>query len=152
METFWAGSIDPSNHVIVEAAHHVPLWVKLLPVVMAVGGIAVAYWFYIRAPGLPKKVSAALRPVDVLFARKWFFDEIYNAIFVVPARALGWLFWKGGDGLIIDGLGPDGLSKATRRLAKRASQLQTGYVYHYAFAMLIGVVTFVSLYVYLGWF
>ncbi len=151
-EIFWANSLDPSAHAAVEAAHHVPLWVKLLPVVMAVGGIAVAYWFYVREPGLPKKVSSAVGPVDTLFARKWFFDEIYDWIIVKPARGLGWLFWKIGDGLIIDGLGPDGLSKATRRLAKRASRLQTGYVYHYAFVMLIGVVTFVSLYVYTGWF
>ena len=148
-EAFWGGSIAvlPENDTV-EAAHHVALWVKLMPVVVAVAGIALAYWMYIRRTDLPGRVATAFRPVERLLTHKWYFDEIYDVLFVKPAHILGRVFWKGGDGAVIDGLGPDGLSKATRAMARGISRLQTGYVYHYAFAMLIGVVVFVSWYLY----
>ncbi|MEQ8967170.1 MAG: NADH-quinone oxidoreductase subunit L [Azospirillaceae bacterium] len=148
-EAFWGESIfvlpgtDP-----IEAAHHVPLWVKLLPLVMALSGIGLAWLFYIRRPGLPAVVTTAFAPINRLFFRKWYFDEIYNAIFVRTAFAWGNGLWKGGDMAVIDGLGPDGLARTARGIARRAGRLQTGYVYHYAFAMLIGVVVLVSWYLY----
>jgi NADH-quinone oxidoreductase subunit L len=98
------------------------------------------------ATGLPAKFSAAIRPIYLFVYNKWYFDELYDAIFVRMAKALGRILWKGGDGAIIDGLGPDGVSQVTVDLARRASKLQSGYVYHYAFAMLIGVVALVSWY------
>ena len=78
---------------------------------------------------------------------KWYVDELYDIIFVRPARWLGRNLWKTGDGAIIDGVGPDGIAAATIDLARRAGRLQSGYVYHYAFAMLIGVVVLITWYV-----
>ena len=79
---------------------------------------------------------------------KWYFDELYDWLFVRPAHRIGRGLWKEGDGALIDGLGPDGLSAVARVLARRVSMLQSGYVYHYAFAMLIGVAAFVTWYLY----
>jgi NADH-quinone oxidoreductase subunit L len=147
MEEFWGTAIffAPDNHVPHEA-HNVPLWVKLLPLAMGVIGIAAAFVAYIKVKGIPASVSRAFGPIYTFVYNKWFFDELFEAIFVRPSKALGRILWKGGDGAIIDGLGPDGISKLTVSLAGRASRLQTGYVYHYAFAMLIGVVALVSWY------
>ena len=79
---------------------------------------------------------------------KWYFDELYDAIFVRPAFAIGRGLWKGGDGALIDGVGPDGVAAATLRIARGAVRLQTGYIFHYAFAMLIGVLILVTWYLF----
>jgi NADH-quinone oxidoreductase subunit L len=149
MEEFWGEAIffAPDNHVPHEV-HEVPLWVQLLPLAMGIIGIAAAYIAYMKLKDIPGKVSRAFGPIYTFVYNKWFFDELYDAIFVRPAKALGRILWKGGDGAIIDGLGPDGISKLTVRLAGRASKLQTGYVYHYAFVMMIGVVALVSYYIF----
>ena len=91
-------------------------------------------------PDLPARARAPARAALPLPLNKWYFDELYDFIFVRPALWLGRLFWKGGDGRIIDGLGPDGVSARVLDAARSAVRLQTGYVYHYAFAMLLGVV------------
>jgi len=126
----------------------VPLFVKLLPTIVGVLGIAGAYLAYIVSPGMPGRMVEAFRPLHLFLYNKWYFDELYDRIFVRPAFWLGRILWKGGDGAIIDGLGPDGIAATTVGLAKRAGRLQTGYVYHYAFAMLIGVVILASFYLY----
>jgi NADH-quinone oxidoreductase subunit L len=148
MSEFWGNAIffGPENHIPQEA-EEVPFWVKVLPLVMGVLGILVAFQAYMRSKDLPSRIAKAFGPIYTFVFNKWFFDELYDAVFVRPAKALGRLLWKGGDGAIIDGLGPDGISQVTVDLAKRASKLQTGYVYHYAFAMMIGVVALVSWYI-----
>ena len=147
MDAFWGSSILVlEGHNTVEAAHHVPTWVKLLPIFVGLAGIALAYWIYMLRPGSAAKVVATFRPIYTFFFNKWYFDELYDWLFVRPALRLGRVFWKTGDGDIIDGYGPDGISAAARFLAGRASVLQSGYVYHYAFAMLIGVVVILSWY------
>jgi len=145
---FWGESllVLPGNDTI-EGAHHVALWVKLLPLVVALSGIALAYYLYILRPDLPGLLARRLRPVYLFLLNKWYFDEIYAGIFVRPAQALGASLWHAGDQNIIDGYGPDGVAARTVALARRAGRLQSGYVYHYAFAMLIGVVVFVSWYI-----
>jgi len=145
---FWGESllVLPGNDTI-EGAHHVALWVKLLPLVVALSGIALAYYLYIVRPDLPGLLARRLRPVYLFLLNKWYFDEIYAGIFVRPAQALGASLWHAGDQNIIDGYGPDGVAARTVALARRAGRLQSGYVYHYAFAMLIGVVVFVSWYI-----
>ncbi len=149
MHRFWGDSIlILPEHRAMEAAHHAPAWVKLLPLVMGVTGIALAWLFYMAAPGLPGRLAGSLKPLYLFLLNKWYFDELYDRIFVRPAFALGRGLWKGGDGAIIDGLGPDGLAATTRRIAVQTSRLQSGYVYHYAFAMLIGVVMLISWYLY----
>jgi NADH-quinone oxidoreductase subunit L len=148
MEAFWGEALKvlPENNTV-EAAHHVPLWVKLAPLVSGLGGVALAYLFYMAAPGLPARTAAALRPLYLFSLNKWYFDELYDRVFVQPARVIGHGLWKGGDGAIIDRLGPDGLAATTQVASRRTSALQSGYLYHYAFAMLIGVVVLVTWYI-----
>jgi NADH-quinone oxidoreductase subunit L len=142
---FWGNSIlILENHKAMEDAHHVPFLVKVGPIIVGVIGIAIAWLAYIRDTSLPVEAARQHRMLYQFLLNKWYFDELYDRIFVRPAMWLGRVFWKGGDGKIIDGLGPDGLAATVVRLAKRASILQTGYVYHYAFAMLIGVAALVT--------
>jgi NADH-quinone oxidoreductase subunit L len=136
---FWRQAIFIKGDNILEAAHHVPEWVKNLPTVMGVLGFGLAYVFYIRRPDLPKALAESQYPAYQFILNKWYFDEIYEFLFVRPAKWIGYTLWKKGDGAVIDGLGPDGVSAAILALSKRARALQSGYVYHYAFAMLIGV-------------
>ena len=149
LDQFWRASIlILPEHQALEHAHHAPLWVKILPIAVAVAGIAGAIVAYVQRPDLPAAIAARFRPLYLFFLNKWYFDELYDRLFVRPAHALGRGFWKAGDGDLIDGVGPDGIAAATVDLAKRAGRLQTGYVYHYAFAMLIGVVAFITWYLY----
>jgi NADH-quinone oxidoreductase subunit L len=148
---FWGDSLLVlAGHDTIEAAHHVPAWVKLLPLVMAVSGIALAWAMYIAKPDLPGLVVSTFRPIHTFIFNKWYFDELYDWAFVRPARAIGRTAWKIGDGAVIDGMGPDGIAATTLSLARRAGRLQSGYVYHYAFAMLIGVVILITWYLIAG--
>ena len=147
-EAFWREAILVlASNDSLAAAHGVPEWVKLLPLIMGVSGIALAWVMYIARPDLPGRLVAVIRPVYLFVYNKWYFDELYDVLFVRPAMYLGAGLWRGGDGAVIDGIGPDGVAAATRNLARRAGRLQSGYLYHYAFAMLIGVVGLVTWYV-----
>jgi NADH-quinone oxidoreductase subunit L len=144
---FWNGSIVMlAKDNVLEAAHHVPGWVKGLPIAVGAVGIAIAYVMYMLWPGLPGRIVARCRPVYLFLLNKWYFDELYDAVFVRGANYLGRGLWKRGDGSVIDGVGPDGIAAAVLDLARRATRLQTGYLYHYAFAMLIGVAALVTWY------
>ena len=147
MAGFWGASILvlPGNESI-EAAHHIPLWTKLMPLAAAFGGGLIGWAVYHYQPGLPHRLATQFRPLYLFLLNKWYFDELYDVLFVRPARYLGYGLWKSGDGALIDGVGPDGIAAATRDIARRAGRLQSGYVYHYAFAMLIGVVAVVTWY------
>ncbi|MBI3451396.1 MAG: NADH-quinone oxidoreductase subunit L, partial [Rhodospirillales bacterium] len=146
-EEFWRQSILVlPGHDSIAAGHHAPGWVKALPIAASIVGIGVAYGMYIRNPALPGLLAARVGALYRFLLNKWYFDELYDRVLVLPSLALGIGFWKKGDGAVIDGLGPDGVAANTLRLARRASALQTGYIYHYAFAMLIGVVALVSWY------
>ncbi|MET0337985.1 MAG: NADH-quinone oxidoreductase subunit L, partial [Caulobacter sp.] len=137
---FWRGAIfsAPDNHVLHDA-HNSPAWVKWSPLVMSVGGLLVAAYVYLLKEGLGARLAARGGPLYTFFYNKWFFDELYQATFVRLAKFLGDLFWKGGDQKIIDGLGPDGVSAVSYAVGRRTGKIQTGYVYHYAFVMLLGV-------------
>jgi NADH-quinone oxidoreductase subunit L len=147
MAAFWGGSIFilPS-HTAMEAAHHVPLWVKLLPIVLATSGVLGAYIAYVKMPHLPAKIASACGGFYDFLFNKWYFDELYDRIFVRPAVLFGGWLWRRGDKGTIDYFGPDGLSALVGRLSSRLVHIQTGYVYHYAFAMMIGVVVLLSWY------
>tara|TARA_Y100001970_G_scaffold294030_1_gene446053 strand:- start:14946 stop:16880 length:1935 start_codon:yes stop_codon:yes gene_type:complete len=151
MKEFWGASIYvlPGTNPI-EAAHHVPMWVKLLPIVVAVVGIAAAYYAYMINPGLPGIFATRFQVVYRFLFNKWYFDQLYDFLFVRPAHRLGKNLWKDGDGAVIDGLGPDGVAAAARYLAQKVASLQSGYLYHYAFAMLIGVAGIVTWYLVAG--
>ncbi len=146
-EAFWGASLLVRHDVIAEA-HHVPFWVKVLPLVVGLAGIALAAWFYLVRPDLPGMVARAFGPLYRLLLNKWYFDELYTAVIVRPVAWLARGLWQRGDIGTIDFLGPDGLARTSLALAKRASRLQSGYVYHYAFVMLIGVVLFLSWYLF----
>ncbi len=137
---FWKNSIFVlDTHKALENAHHSPIWVVALPSVVAIAGIALAYLMYMFAPELPKALASGFQRTYQFLLNKWYFDELYDKIFVKPAFYIGRGFWKAGDGLLIDGVGPDGVAAAVRHLARRAAAMQSGYLYHYAFAMLLGV-------------
>jgi NADH-quinone oxidoreductase subunit L len=140
---FWGSAIQPQDHVL-EEMHHVPEWVKLSPFIAMVIGFALAFLFYIRDTSLPQKLAAMNGPLYQFLLNKWYFDEFYDLIFVRPAMWLGRFLWKKGDGFVIDGMGPDGVSARVIDVTRGVVRLQTGYVYHYAFAMLIGVAALVS--------
>ena len=144
---FWGESIQIlPHHTALAEAHNVPIWVKVLPLAVGIGGIGLAYYMYIVHTDLPAVWAQKLRPVYLLSYNKWYFDEIYDWLFVRPSFYLGRSFWKSGDGAVIDGVGPDGIAATAIRASKRARALQSGYLYHYAFAMLIGVVVLVTFY------
>jgi NADH-quinone oxidoreductase subunit L len=142
---FWRGAIftAASNHVLHEA-HNVPTWVKWSPLVVSTIGLLIAVWVYLLNEGMGARLAARRGPLWTFLYNKWFFDELYEATFVRAARFLGDVFWKVGDQKIIDGLGPDGVAAVSRAVGKRTGQLQTGYVYHYAFVMLLGVAGLLS--------
>jgi NADH-quinone oxidoreductase subunit L len=139
-EHFWGHSIAvKATEEILHKMHEVPEWGKVLPFIMGVAGIALSYVYYVAVPSLPDRTVHLFRPLHTLFYNKWYFDEIYDAVFVRPALAIGRLFWKQGDGVVIDGLGPDGIAARAQDMAAVLSRFQSGYLYHYAFVMLIGV-------------
>jgi len=144
-DAFWKGALftGAGNHVLHDF-HDVPTWVKLAPFVAMIAGFLVAYQFYIRNPRAPVELAARHRGLYQFLLNKWYFDELYDFLFVRPAKRLGYFLWKKGDGMVIDGLGPDGIAARVMDVTNRVVKLQTGYLYHYAFAMLIGVAALVT--------
>jgi len=142
---FWQGALFtlPDNHILHEF-HYVPLWVAASPFAAMIVGFLVAYQFYIRRPERPKELAKQHRGLYAFLLNKWYFDELYDFLFVRPTMRLGRFLWKKGDGWAIDGFGPDGVSARVLDVTNRVVKLQTGYLYHYAFAMLIGVAGLVT--------
>lgn len=144
-DAFWKGALFTSAHnEILHEYHHVPVWVKFSPFVAMLLGFIVAWAFYIRSPETPKALAARHPGLYQFLLNKWYFDELYNFLFVRPAMALGRFLWKTGDVKIIDGLGPNGVAARVVGITNRVVKLQSGYLYHYAFAMLIGVAALVT--------
>ena len=148
---FWGEAIfiHPLNSVM-EDAHHVPKWGKLMPLFVSIAGIGLAVVIYGRMPFLADKIANTFPAIYRLFYHKWYFDEIYDKAFVRPAVRWGQFFWIRGDRAVIDGFGPDGISAMVVRFATLCSRLQSGYVFHYAFAMLIGVLALIAWYLVRG--
>jgi NADH-quinone oxidoreductase subunit L len=127
-----------ASYSVLEEAHFVPGWVSSLPLLMGVLGIGLAWICYIVHPDIPGRIAATVPPLYRFLLNKWYFDELYDWLFVRSAKKLGYVLWKFWDEKIIDGLGPNGAALATYFTARRVGQLQTGYLYHYAFTMLVG--------------
>jgi len=138
IEEFFAHSIV-INATIIDAAHHVPTWVKWSATFAMVMGLLTAYWFYILAPKLPHRLAQALPKTHLFLLNKWYFDELYDVIFVKPAFRIGNFLWKKIDDDIIDQAIVEGLGNRVQNMTARIVKLQTGYLYHYAFVMLIGI-------------
>jgi NADH-quinone oxidoreductase subunit L len=151
VEEFFRASLKMGgdNHII-DAIHHVPAAVANVPTVMMVLGFAVAWLFYIRRPYIPVELARQHDALYKFLLNKWYFDELYDVIFVRPAKWLGRFLWKKGDGWLIDGFGPDGVSARVLDVTRKAVQLQSGYLYHYAFAMLIGVAGLITWFMFGG--
>jgi NADH-quinone oxidoreductase subunit L len=132
------------SNTVLEDMHHVPLQIGMLPTVMMAVGFVVAWYFYIRRPDIPVELARTQEPLYKFLLNKWYFDELYEIIFVRPMKWLGYTLWKGGDGWLIDGFGPDGVSARVLDVTRNVMRLQTGYLYHYAFAMLIGAALFIT--------
>jgi len=135
--------MGPDNHTM-DDAHHAPKWVKVSPFIAMLIGFVTAFWFYILNPALPGKLAESQRPLYLFLLNKWYFDEIYDVLFVRPAKALGSFLWKRGDGNVIDGALNGvamGIVPFFTRLAGRA---QSGYIFTYAFAMVIGIAVLVT--------
>jgi NADH-quinone oxidoreductase subunit L len=150
-EDFWRNSVSvgPGNHIL-EEMEHVPPLVSVSPTLMMLGGLFVAIYMYLVDRAMPKRLADLFPALYRFLLNKWYFDELYDAIFVRPAFAIGRFFWKGGDGAIIDGLGPDGISSRVLDVTRGAVRLQTGYIYQYAFAMLLGVAAAATWYLFGG--
>jgi NADH-quinone oxidoreductase subunit L len=132
---FWRGAVP------LHAGHgEAPAWVAWAPLGVTAAGFLLAVIFYLWNTGAAKALAKG--PVWAFLYNKWYFDEIYDFVFVKGARAIGDLFWKVGDEKIIDGLGPDGVAATSRFFSRNLRRLQTGFVYHYSFLMLIAAVAF----------
>jgi len=140
---FWKGSLAFSEHLI-HAMHEVPEWVKWAPFGVMATGLAIAFYAYIVNPGFPAAFTAQIGPLYRFLLNKWYFDELYYAVFVKPAMALGRVFWNVGDIGIIDKFGPNGAAWVVARSSRLAVRLQSGYLNSYALVMLVGLVGAVS--------
>jgi NADH-quinone oxidoreductase subunit L len=141
---FWGPAIfeGPKNHIMHDL-HEVPKWVPVAPTVAMLAGLGLAYVSYIAVPSLPGATARVFKPIYLFFLNKWYVDELYDILFVRSAKWLGRALWKGGDGAVIDGA-IDGTAAGVVAGTRRIVKLQTGFVYHYAFAMLIGVAAILS--------
>ncbi len=144
-QNVWEGAVFilPENTVM-EDAHHVPLWVKLAPLTMMISGFLTALFVYILYPGTATAIMNRHSLLHTFLINKWYFDEIYNFIFVRPLKFLGVFFWRKIDQYTIDGFGPDGISKIVMLISRKAGSMQSGYIFHYAFVMLGGVTVLVT--------
>lgn len=144
-EAFWQGALFTSaGNEILEEYHHVPLWVKFSPFVAMLVGLVTAWYMYIKSPSTPKALARQHRVLYEFLLNKWYFDELYNFLFVRSAKALGRFLWKKGDVAVIDAYGPNGVAARVIDVTNRVVRLQSGYLYHYAFAMLIGIAGLVT--------
>ena len=142
---FWKGALflGPENRIL-ELFHDVPKQVKFAPLIVMLAGLVLAYWYYVINPRIPARLAQEHRGLYAFLLNKWYFDELYAFLFVRPAMWLGRFFWKQGDGKVIDGLGPDGISARVLDVSRGAVKVQSGYLYHYAFAMLIGAALLIT--------
>ncbi|MBF0164854.1 MAG: NADH-quinone oxidoreductase subunit L [Magnetococcales bacterium] len=135
------------GHDALAHAHHVAAWVKWSPFGMFLIGLVLAWFLYIKVPSLPAIIAGVLRDLYEFLLNAWYFDRLYDRLFVRTAREIGQGLWQTGDVKIIDGYGVNGTAGLVVRLAQGLKQMQTGYVYHYAFAMVIGVLILITVYV-----
>jgi len=137
---FWHGAIfsGPHNHVLHES-HDVPTWVKWSPLILTILGSLFAFWLYVLKEGMARRMADRGSPVHAFLYNKWYFDEIYDFIFVRPAKALGRLLWKRGDGNVIDGTINGVAMRLVPAITRLAGRVQSGYVFHYAFSMVVGI-------------
>jgi NADH-quinone oxidoreductase subunit L len=132
---FWADSIKFLEPLSTE---HPPTWFLLLTPCLVLLSIPIAYYLFIKNKELPSKIANMNKPLYKFLVNKWYFDELYDVIFINPSKKLGLFFWKFCDGKLIDGFGPDGISSFIKKCSIKANKFQSGFIYQYAFVMLLG--------------
>ena len=139
-DNFFSNSIfvQPDNNIL-EKIHHIPALIKWLPLIVGLLAIIIAYIFYILRPSIPSKIASRLNIIYNISLNKWYFDELYNIIFVKPLKSLSLHFWKFYDAKIIDGFGPNGLALLCKTFSNKMSKIHTGYVYHYLLSIVLGI-------------
>ncbi len=143
-DVFWDHSI--AHH---HGDHHdIPLIIYYMPAIVGIFGLITAWYMYLKNTKLPNNIAQVNKPLYQFLLNKWYFDELYNLIFVKPAMAFGRFAWKLIDGYIIDGFGPNGIASTISRLSIRARQMQSGLIYHYAFAILIGLSFLITFFIF----
>jgi NADH-quinone oxidoreductase subunit L len=140
---FWKGALAFDSHLMHEA-HEVPTWVKFSPFTVMLTGLVIAWLSYIKNTDWPRRFVATFGGLYQFLLNKWYFDELYDFLFVRSAKALGRFLWKTGDVAVIDNYGPNGVAARVVDVTNRMVRLQSGYLYHYAFAMLIGIAGLVT--------
>ncbi len=139
VDEFWGDAIfvlETNNSL--EHAHHLPMWVAKLPLAAGLFGILSAYLLYMWIPSIPAKIMNRTKTIYSFLLNKWYFDELYESMFVRPSKKLGRFLWKSTDSVIIDGM-PNGAATLSYTFARVTSFMQTGFIYHYAFTMLLGL-------------
>ncbi|MBI1362589.1 MAG: NADH-quinone oxidoreductase subunit L [Proteobacteria bacterium] len=132
------------SHEGLEEVHHIPLLAKFAPLVLVLFSSWVAYWVYIKRSDIPARFAKAVDPLYSWVMNKWYVDELYDLLFVRTARALGLMLWRRGDENTINRFGPDGMAYVTTRGSEALRRLQTGYIYHYAFILIVGVMALIT--------
>jgi NADH-quinone oxidoreductase subunit L len=135
INNFWRGSIFFLQPL---STDHPPLWFLLLTPVLVTMSIPLAYYLFVKNKNLPNQIANVNKPLYEFLLNKWYFDEIYEVIFVKPCKRSGLFLWKFFDIKIIDGFGPDGISGMIKKFSIKANKFQSGYIYQYAFIMLLG--------------
>jgi len=143
VEHFFKGAVVVDAHLI-EEAHHVPVWVKLSATFAMIIGFLVAWYFYILKPETPKTLAKEHSGLYAFLLNKWYFDELYDFLFVRPAKWIGTALWRGFDDWLIDGMIVGGIARRVRDITNQVVRLQSGYLYHYALAMLVGVAALIT--------
>jgi len=142
---FWRTALFAAEtNTVLETFHDVPTLVKWSPAIVMALGFILAWWMYIKSPYLPKELAKQHSGLYAFLLNKWYFDELYDFIFVRPAKGIGSFLWKRGDGWLIDGFGPNGISARVLDVTGKVVKLQSGYLYHYAFAMMIGIAALIT--------
>jgi NADH-quinone oxidoreductase subunit L len=132
---FWSDSIKFLKPL---STDHPPLWFLLLTPCLVLLSIPMSYYLFVKNKALPNTIAEINRPLYKFLINKWYFDELYETIFIKPSKKLGLFLWKFCDGKIIDGFGPDGISSFIKKCSIKANKFQSGFIYQYAFVMLLG--------------
>ena len=138
---FWADSIKFLNPLSTE---HPPLWFLLLTPCLVLLSIPIAYYLFVRNKDLPNDIALMNKPLYNFLLNKWYFDELYEVLFIKSSKKIGLFLWKFCDGTIIDGFGPDGISSFIKKCSIKATKFQSGFIYQYAFIMLLGFSAFLT--------
>jgi NADH-quinone oxidoreductase subunit L len=147
---FWGTAVVQKTEVeLYHAMHELPVWVHWSTFTVMAAGTLIAFLYYVLVPSLPALTARVFYPIYVFLLNKWYFDELYDFLFVRPTFWLANVLWKVGDIGIINGL-IDGTAAGVYRVTARAVRLQTGYIYHYAFTMLIGLALLVTYFMFMG--